>query len=100
MSSTPASSIQAAIRPPASGPSRSDCGSASAVTTVTAAPRAASDAAASQPTNPEPTTTTRRPWPCSARASSMLRMVRTPGSSAPGTGRRSGSEPVASTQCS
>ena len=42
-------------------PSRSACGAGSGVSTVTPAPRIASDAAASQPTKPDPMTATRTP---------------------------------------
>jgi hypothetical protein len=51
---------------------------------------------------PEPITTTGSPSgrrACSSRRWSRLRSTRTPGSSAPGTGSRVGSAPVASTQC-
>ena len=50
-------------------PSRSTCGAASSVAIVTSAPRIASEAAASQPMKPEPTTSTASPRPSSASCS-------------------------------
>jgi len=96
---TPASRSHPASRSPTSSPSRVDWGAGSSLTRVTAEPIVAREAAASQPMNPEPTTTAS--WPAvraSASESSTVRMVCRAGSSPPGTGRRVGSDPVASTQ--
>ncbi len=68
---------------------------------VTSAPRMASDAAASQPMKPDPTTVTATPgadWAWRRSESSIARTVRMSSCSPPGTGRRIGSEPVARTQ--
>ena len=56
-SRTPASSSQAAMRAPTSSPSRRAWGAGSSLTSVTSRPERASEAAASQPMKPEPTTT-------------------------------------------
>ena len=81
-------------------PEGSAWGAGSGVTSVTAAPRIASDAAASQPTKPEPITVTRTPGriaAATAAESSHVRITWTPGRSAPSRGGRTGSEPVHST---
>ena len=71
----------------------------SSETSVTASPRIAIEAAASQPMKPEPITVA-SVWISthsrSARASARLRRT----SESPGIGSRFGSEPVASTQAS
>ena len=82
-------------------PRRACFGAASSAISVTARPRLASDAAASQPMNPEPTTTTARR--AGEPALDLAGVVERPehayaGWFAPGTGRRRGSAPVASTQ--
>ena len=59
-SRTPSSCSHCPSRAPAWGPSRACCGRGSLETSVTSCPVARSDAAASQPMKPDPTTTTDR----------------------------------------
>ena len=78
-------------------------GSSSSLTRVTLRPRIASDAAASQPMKPEPTTIAVFAVSArsrSTRAVARLRSSSTHSSVAPGTGSTLGSAPVASTHAS
>ena len=98
---TPASASHAAMRPPTCGPSRAAWGASSGVTIDTAAPRSASETAASQPMKPEPTTMTRAPGGAAVARRALSRTVRTTctrAESAPAIGGRTGSEPVHRTQ--
>jgi hypothetical protein len=101
--STPKSRCQLSVHSPTSSPSRFRCGDCSWLARVTAAPRSARDAAGSHPMKPLPTTTAMSPSPtrsCRRVEFSTVLIVRISGSSPPGTGGRTGSEPMASTQTS
>ena len=95
---------QPSMRSPTSWPSRLRCGRLfEADRGSPSAPRIEREAAASHPMKPLPTTTALPPSPtrsCRRVEFSTVLIVRISGSSAPGTGRRIGSEPVASTQAS
>ncbi|CAB4995572.1 unannotated protein [freshwater metagenome] len=96
--STSCSRCRSAIRWPMSGPSTRPSGTGSASTIVTSMPRPRAVAATSAPMNPAPMTTTLRGAASNAernaRASSMVRNVKTPARpSVPGN--RRGVDPVA-----
>ena len=73
---TPRSRSQPARMAPTSSPSRSAWGTVSGVIMATAAPRTASEAAASQPMKPDPTTATVSPGRNRRARASPSRAVR------------------------
>ena len=95
-SRTPSSPSHCARRAPASGPSRACCGRGSLATSVTSWPVARSDAAASHPMKPDPTTTTDRASATADRSSCPWahdRSSRTAGWSPPARGAAAASCP-------